>query len=235
VAAINWFGRGECSGKTDMYKVSEDGYLKGCDIASFDIYPVNSPEPEVKDSLWYVAKGIDNLLEWSDYSKPVWCWIETTQIGEDSDRKPTPAEVKSQVWMALIHGASGFGYFCHSFYPVFEEAAPLKDPEMTKEIKAINQQITSLARVLNGLTSKGFATVSSSNSKISVDILTKNSAETDYIFSVAMRPGTTVATFNIEKGNSVEVMGENRTLQVENGKFSDDFSDYAVHIYKITR
>jgi hypothetical protein len=69
VAVTNWAGRGVCRGKTDMYKVSNNGYLKGCDIASFDVYPVNSREEEVKNSLWYVAMGIDNLLEWSDYSK----------------------------------------------------------------------------------------------------------------------------------------------------------------------
>jgi len=234
VSATKWIGRGECSGKTDMYKVSEEGYLKGCDIASFDIYPVNSSEPEVKDSLWYVAKGIDNLHEWSDYEKPVWCWIETTKIGKGSDRKPTSAEVKSQVWMALIHGASGFGYFCHSFYPDFVEAGLLKDTEMVKGVKEINQQITALARVLNSSTLNNFATVSSSNTKVPVDILAKDSGEADYIFSVAMKPGATTATFNIEKGKRIEVIGENRTIKVKNGKFSDDFSDYAVHLYKIT-
>jgi len=235
VSATKWVGRGECSGKTDTYKVSEDGYLKGCDIASFDIYPVNSSEPEVKDSLWYVAKGIDNLLEWSDYLKPVWCWIETTKIGEDSERKPTPAEVKSQVWMALIHGASGFGYFCHSFHPVFEEAGLLKNPEIVKGVKEINQQITALAKVLNSSTLKNFAKVSSSNAKVPVDILTKNSGGADYIFSVAMKPGNTSAIFTIEKGKQVEVIGENRTLKVKNGKFSDDFSDNTVHLYKVIR
>ena len=234
VSATNWFGRGECSGKTEMYKVSNDGYLKGCDIASFDIYPVNSSEPEVKDSLWYVAKGIDNLLEWSDFSKPVWCWIETTKISKDSDRKPTPAEIKSQVWMALIHGASGFGYFCHSFHPEFEEAALLKEPEIKEGIKAINNQVKALARVINGSATKDFASVSSNNSKVPVDILTKNSGGVDYIFSVAMKPGNTTAIFTIEKGKHAEVIGENRTLKVRNGKFSDNFSDYAVHIYKIT-
>lgn len=234
ISATNWFGRGECSGKTAMYKVSKEGYLKGCDIASFDIYPVNSSEPEVKDSLWYVAKGIDNLLEWSNYSRPVWCWIETTRIGEDSERKPTPEEVKSQVWLAIIHGASGFGYFCHSFYPVFEETAPLKDPEMAKGIKAINQQVTELAEVLNSSSTNGFATVLSNNAKVPVDILTKKSGGVDYIFSVAMRPGNSTAIFTIEKGKQVDVIGENRTINVKNGRFSDDFSEYAVHLYKIT-
>lgn len=35
-----------------------NGYLKGCDIGSFDIYPVNSSDKEIKDNLWYVANGM---------------------------------------------------------------------------------------------------------------------------------------------------------------------------------
>lgn len=86
-ANTGWYGRGTCTGKTDMYKVSQNGYLKGCDIASFDIYPVNSGDKETKEALWYVAKGIDNLIEWTDHAKPVWCWIECTRIDEKNLRR----------------------------------------------------------------------------------------------------------------------------------------------------
>jgi hypothetical protein len=233
VSVTNWAGRGTCRGNTDMYKVSNNGYLKGCDIASFDVYPVNSREEEVKGSLWYVAQGIDNLLEWSDYSKPVWCWIETTKISERADRKPTPAEVKSEVWMALIHGATGFGYFCHSFHPKTVDAALLHDPEMIAGVKAINEQVTSLAKILNTNSTSGYATVASSMPSVPVDIMTKKHKGSNYIFAVAMRPGTTTATFTVTGGKKVEVIGENRTLEVKNGQFSDSFSDYAVHLYKI--
>lgn len=233
VAATNWVGRGECKGNTDMYKISENGYLKGCDIASYDIYPVNSPEPEIKDSLWYVAKGVDNLLEWSNHSKPVWCWIETSRIGEEPDRKPTPAEVKSQVWMALIHGVSGFGYFCHSFYPSMVEGDFLRDAEMTKAITEINQQVTELAPVLNSSNSTDFASVTVDKTSIPIHISTKYHNGENYIFAVAMRPGKTNATFKIANGKTLEVLGEDRNIQIENGEFSDSFSDYAVHLYKI--
>ncbi len=232
VAYNEWIGRGDCTGDTNMYKVSGNGYLKGCDIASFDIYPVNSTEKKVQDSLWYVAKGIDNLEKWSEYAKPVWCWIETTRIDENSKRKPTTSEVKSEVWMAIIHGASGIGYFCHSFYPTFVEAALLQDQEMKNEVKKINAQITSVAAVLNSPDTVGIATVESSNPAVPVDILTKRYNNTNYIFAVAMRPGQTHATFTIKEGDEVQVLDEDRTIEVTDGKFTDDFSDYGVHIYK---
>jgi hypothetical protein len=233
VAVTNWAGRGECRGKTDMYKISNNGYLKGCDIASFDVYPVNSREEEVHGSLWYVAKGIDNLEKWSGYSKPVWCWIETTAYGENSPRKPTPKEVKAEVWMALINGASGFGYFCHSFHPKTDAAALLHDEEMIKAVKAINGQVASLARVLNSPNTSGFAMINSSNSSVPIDIMTKNIEDENYIFSVAMRPGQTQAEFQVSEGVEVEVIGENRTIKIKNSKFTDNFSDYDVHLYKI--
>lgn len=235
VAHISYKGRGACTGNIDSYKVSTNGYLKGCDIASFDIYPVNSNYPEISGNLWYVATGIDNLFEWTDHSKPVWCWIETTKYGDKNPRKPTPSEVKSEIWIALIHGANGYGFFCHTFTknPPADEAAFLHDSEMISATKEYNLQVTSLARVLNSPSTKGYATVSSSNKEIPIDIMTKNQGGANYIFSVAMRPGQTTAVFDITAGKNVEVIGENRTIKVKNGKFTDDFSDYAVHLYKI--
>lgn len=94
--------------------------------------------------------------------------------------------------MALIHGATGFGYFCHAFTsqqpsgtPSFAnkiEAAPLFDPEMSEAMKSINQQITSLASVLNSRSTSGYASVSSSNGSVLVDIMTKIRGESIICF-----------------------------------------------------
>jgi hypothetical protein len=233
VSYLNYIGRGECRGDIDKYKISTNGYLKGCDIASFDIYPVNNRDAESQNNLYYVPKGIDSLISWSNNSKPVWCWIECTKIAERNPRKPTTSEVKSEVWMALIHGAKGFGYFCHSFVPPEDEAALLHDTIMLKAVKAINNQVTSLAAVLNSPNTYRYATVSSSNTEVPVDFMTKNNGKENYIFAAGMRCGFTTATFNVTSGNRVEVLGEGRTINITNGKFSDEFSPYGVHLYKI--
>jgi hypothetical protein len=236
VAWANWYGRGTCTGNLDMYKVSNNGYLKGSDLASFDIYPVNNTDTATQNNLWYVAKGIDNLRAWSDDSKPAWCWIETTKIHDaKTSRKPTTAEVKSEVWMALVHGAKGFGYFCHSFVPPQDEAALLHDSNMINAVKVINTQVTSLAPVLNNATTTGYVTVNSTNTTVPVDIMTKNYNNADYIFAIGMRNGFTTATFTVKSGNRAEVIGENRTINIVEGRFSDDYSPYAVHLYKVTQ
>ena len=235
VAWANWYGRGTCTGNTDMYKISNNGYLKGSDLASFDIYPVNNTDTATHNNLWYVAKGIENLIAWSDNSKPAWCWIETTKIHDTKNsRKPTTVEVKSEVWMALIHGAKGFGYFCHSFVAPQDEAALLHDEIMIKAVKAINTQVNLLAPVLNSVNTAGYATVSSTNTSVPVDIMTKNYGNANYIFAVGMRSGFTTVAFNVTSGTRVEVLGENRTINISGGKFMDEFSPYGVHLYKVT-
>jgi hypothetical protein len=233
VSYINYNGRGECRGNIDKYKESTNGYLKGCDLASFDIYPVNNSDAESHNNLWYVPKGIDSLRSWTNYKKPVWCVIECTKIGQRNPRKPTTMEVKSEVWMAIIHGANGYSFFCHSFVTPQDEAALLHDPIMIKSVTAINKQVTSLATVLNSPTTTDYATVTSANKDVPVDIMTKSYGKANYIFSVGMRCGFTTGTFSVKSGSSVEVIGEGRTLKVTDGKFTDEFVPYGVHLYKV--
>ncbi|HET6228290.1 MAG TPA: T9SS type A sorting domain-containing protein, partial [Bacteroidia bacterium] len=125
------------------------------------------------------------------------------------------------------------GYFCHSWQPTLDDAALLNDATMLVAVTKINKDITSLARILNSANTN-FASVSSSDTAVPIDIMTKNDGNTNYLFAVGMRPGTTTATFTVSAGTKAEVIGENRTLTITSGKFTDDFASYAVHLYKIT-
>ncbi|MCC7465067.1 MAG: T9SS type A sorting domain-containing protein [Saprospiraceae bacterium] len=220
-------------GNYETYREQTGGYLAGCDIVCFDIYPVNNADTLTSEKLWYVPKGIDSLLAWAAAPKPTFAWIETTYIDASGNRGPTPAEVKSEVWMAIIHGATGIGYFCHSWTPVFDDAALLHDAVMIDSVRSINAWIDALAPVLNSPTISGYTSVSSSNATIPIHFMTKFYDNATYIFAVAMRPGTTTAAFTVPVGASIEVLGENRQLYESGGQFTDDFSEYGVHIYKI--
>jgi hypothetical protein len=105
---------------------------------------------------------------------------------------------------------------------------------MIQAVKAINTQITSLAPVLNSRNTEGYAVATSSNSAVPVDIMTKKDGQGNYIFAVGMRCGFTTATFSVTSGTIAEVLGEGRTIKITEGKFADEFSPYAVHLYKIT-
>jgi hypothetical protein len=230
VAWDGWYGRGVRTNHPEDYVE----YLKGCDIASFDIYPASHDREEIAGKLWYVPLGVDRLREWTDNRKPVWCCIETTRINNPT-RKPTPREVHSEVWMAIIHGARGLIYFAHQFEPEFIEAGLLADSEMAEMVKSLNAQIQELAPVLHSAQGADDLVVTNSEDSVPVDMLAKRHVGATYVFAVAMRPGSTETTFTLPGlGRArVEVLGEGRTLDARDGAWSDSFGDYAVHLYRV--
>jgi len=229
VAWDGWYGRGVRTNHPEDYAQ----YIEGCDIASFDIYPAVHDRAEVAGNLWYVPFGVDRLREWTGDRKVVWNCIECTRIG-NVNVKPTPHQVKAEVWMALIHGSMGLIYFVHQFEPNFIEAGLLADDEMTQAVTAINKQITDLAPVLNSPSVADVATVSSSSAEVPIDILVKQHEGATYVLAVAMRDGETTGTFAVPgKTGEAEVLGEDRTILVRDGGFADEFGGYDVHLYRI--
>jgi hypothetical protein len=231
VAWDNWYGRGVRTRHPEDYVE----YVKGGDIISFDIYPVVHDKPEVAGNLWFVAQGVSRLRKWTGDKKVVWNCIECTHIGNENV-KPTPEQVHSEVWMSIIHGSRGLIYFVHQFKPKFIEAGIFADPEMTKAVTLLNAQIRDLAPVINSPDVSDAATVASSSADSPVAIMVKKHAGATYVFAVAMRGGKTTATFTVKglAGTAkAEVLGEARGVAVKDGKFTDDFDNYAAHLYKI--
>ncbi|MEN8157058.1 MAG: T9SS type A sorting domain-containing protein [Bacteroidota bacterium] len=228
-------GRGTCASATWMY----EDYMKAADIVTFDIYPVTSKYEMVQGNLWYVPRGVDNLRNWGDDSKPIWAWIETTHIKSPDTIKPTPDQVRAEVWMALIHGARGFGYFCHEWVPTFNEHAWLDDPEMKAAITEINAGVTALAPVLNApALETGVTRELDDIYGIGIDMMVKHLDDTLYILTAGMEDfGSNGATFNIqadtEIASNVIVIGEDRELELTDNSFHDEFDGYAIHLYKI--
>jgi len=229
VAWDNWHGRGVRSRHPEDYPL----YVKGCDIASFDIYPVTHSSPEVAGKLWYVAQGVERLREWTQGRQIVWNCIECTRISHP-ERKPTPEQVRGMVWMSLIHGSMGLIYFVHEWQPKFNESALLSDPVMLAAVTKINRQIAELAPVLNRPTVTEQATAVAKDSPVA--IMMKQYGGATYLFAVAMRETPTHALFTIRGlagQRAVEVLGEDRTRASKDGVFEDDFKSWDVHLYRI--
>jgi hypothetical protein len=226
VSDTTWNGRGTCTGMTAMYA----DYAKGGDILSFDIYPVNGGI-----GLEAVPKGVDNLREWSGYKRPVVADIEGSNI--DDTTRPTPAQIKSEIWMALVHGAAGIQYFCHRFKPTFSETDCLDDATTAAALPGINAQITDLAPVLNTQSVGNGVSVTSSATDKPLDTMLKRYMGATFLFAVEMRSGATKASFALSgfpASAKAEVLGENRSISVTNGAFDDAFENYGVHLYKLT-
>ncbi len=232
VAWDGWYGRGARTNHPEDYAE----YLKGCDIASFDIYPITHPRREITGNLWYVGYGVDRLAQWSQNQKPVWACIETTHISNPA-ALPTPPQVRAEVWMAaLIHGARGIIYFSHEFKPKFIEAGMFAHPEIAAAVKEINAQIQQLAPVLNAPTDKVAATVASSSKDIPIALLCKRTGKSLYVFAIDERDKPASGSFRIAGLNApakINVIGEKRTIEMKEGRFDDQFDGYAAHLYRV--
>jgi hypothetical protein len=233
VAWDNYIGRGVRRNHPEDYPE----YAKGCDIASFDIYPVVHDKPEIAGKLEFVAKGVERLRGWAGPERPVWNCIECTHIS-NTNSKATPQQVRAEVWMSLIHGSRGLIYFVHQFKPAFKEAALLDDPEMLAAVTAINQQIHQLAPVLNSPSITNDVTVKSSDTNAPIAWMLKRRTDATWLFAVNLRNRPTRGTFagaELAAGISAEVLGESRSLKVGAGELVDDFKPYEVHLYRMAQ
>lgn len=230
VAWDRWHGRGVRTNHPEDYPE----YIKGCDIVSFDIYPVAHSHPDVQGQLWYVARGVERLRQWSRPDQIIWNCIECTRIS--STNKATPAQVRAEVWMSLIHGSRGLIYFVHEWKPRFNESALLDDAELLPAVTALNQQIHALAPVLNQPPAQQAVRVTTEPPEVPVAATARRHGGALYVFAVAMRDKPVKATFTLQQTGgaaAVEVLHENRQLPRSNNTFQDSFPGYGVHLYRV--
>jgi hypothetical protein len=219
-----WKGRGRCNGDLKYYDIAAEG----ADILSFDIYPVGSKIPQVKGKLEYVARGVTKLMKLAMPGQTVWNTIEASAL--DPERPATPAEVRSEAWMSLIHGSTGIIYFVHEFTPRLREDAIFGHPKVVEEVTQTNQLIRALAPVLNS------PSVIGKPSAVPIATMMKSYENVLYVFAVAMQNQVCSPRFTISqfRDGLVQVLGEDRSLNISNGSFEDSFVGYGVHIYRIS-
>jgi hypothetical protein len=90
-------------------------YVARADVVGFDLYPI-AAHCKTHISIADVYRGQRDLLALAP-GKPTYQWIETGPIdGRCTRRGPvTPAELRAEVWLAIAGGATGIGYFTHSW------------------------------------------------------------------------------------------------------------------------
>lgn len=243
-----YIGRGATCDQPSRQLNDYPAYIQGADIVSNDSYPKNDGHP-----LWWIGRNVDRLREWANYQKPVWQWIELVNFSNNPGVTLSTDEIKSEVWMTIIHGGLGFGYFVHQFAPVFEEASIFyPEHENVKDaVAAINSQVTALARVLNTPSVANGATVTSSNANAAINFMLKRSGGATFLLAIndlipagstpleetGLPGGPTTGTFTLRDfpaHATALVLGENRQIEIRNGVFQDRFAnDYSFHLYEI--
>jgi hypothetical protein len=224
VADETWPGRGACTGDLGYYGEA----MAQADIVSFDIYPVANDRPQVQGKLEYVARGVARLREREAPGQRVWADIETTGIYGRA--RVTPAQLRAEVWMALVHGATGIVYFAHEWTGGFREDGIFRYPEIVAEVARTNATLRSLARALNGPGHAGGVVGGAP-----VAALVKESDGRLYVLAVAMSTAAATADFALPGIDDAEatVIGEDRSVAVHEGRFADRFAGYGVHLYSL--
>lgn len=203
-------------------------YSEGADIISYDIYPVAN-YPNGEKLLYSVADGIDSLKNWSNNKKPIWIWLEASDIRR-SGSYVTPQQMRAEVWMTIIHGADGIGWFPQAFDPFFWYVIP---PELEVEMTNIAQTLQALAPVIN----------SSERDDVRVSMLTQGRIDVSsriddnklYFFAVNMMNKEVEAEFILPaqySSSRFQVINEDRTVEISQGVFSEHFTPFEVHLYE---
>ena len=147
----------------------------------------------------------------------------------------TAEEMSGAVWGAIIGGARGIAWFDHS--NAFEAGEcggrAFRDcPTQRNYAVAVMDEVRPLATVINQPTLVWDFQAGQMNT------LAKEYDGYLYLFAQpSVFPELGTVTFSLPagvKGTEVEVVGENRTLSVRNGAFSDEFqAEYTHHVYRV--
>src|SRR5262249_28237698 len=95
-------------------------------VSGFDLYPLGHCQTDL--TAVYDAQVQFNALAGK---RPTFQWIETGPIKPSycGGFKMTPGQLKAEVWLAIIGGARGIGFFTHTWTPdhhAFDVSPPLQ-------------------------------------------------------------------------------------------------------------
>lgn len=201
----------------------------------------NMTNAEVRRASNYAAT-VRRMRNLAGHAKPIWGFVElggpwSYNTGTTGSYPfITAPQLRAAVWSCIIGGALGVIYFAHTFSSVGgttgvqRSTAAIYTP-INAMLKSVNAQVTSLAGVLNQPDAVGLV------SATGVDILAKWNNGAPVIIAGSKENANTTPQFTLAGGigTTAVVDGENRSIPIVNGKFSDNFADgNAVHIYRIT-
>lgn len=163
---------------------------------------------------------------------------------------PSAAQIANMLWISIIHGVKGLGYF-----DSFCSEGKFLATETKTALEQFKSDVTSLTAAIAGTPSsslildsgKTYATISSGAARVHATARTLGA--TTYVFASRVKQSsespawpdktnTTNVSFTIPiTGLAAEkvipVYGESRSVVAGDGNITDDFTEYDVHIYQI--
>lgn len=226
--------------------MSVDGYYytdPSCDNAQRTDYQIGSPNNAHCARSASYGNFIKNLRSRDDApGVPLLGFVENGAPNDKTGKTIKPEQMDGAVWSVINNGSNGVIYFNNSFSGPCVSGAVLRDAQnnpngcyktISAQMKTTNAAIQAFAPVLN---TQSYAW----DFKVGVptDTMLKVKDGQAYVFaSVGVNGDSGSRTFTLPSGvsgNTVEVVGEGRSLPVSGGKFTDGFAaEYSHHVYKL--
>ncbi len=222
-------------------------YNPVCDITGLDIYPIGYPPGNhsqfvsTNSEISMVGDYTRWMMEVTEGKKPVWmtlqiCWSGVIKEGKTL-RFPTFPEERYMTYEAIINGARGINYFGGGLPKGLDE----EDTKLGWNWNFWNHVLKSVVSEI-GTKSPLYPALVAPVSKLPVAV--KN-ADIEFctrevgkdIFVLACKRGgkTAEVQFNglPDHATGGDVLFESpRKVQIHNGKFTDWFGPYEVHVYR---
>ena len=202
------------------------GFAAMADMVGFDLYPLNACQSDLS-AVYDAQRAFMKLAG----STPTFQWIETGPIRPTycGGFAMTPDELIAEVWLAVIGGARGIGYFTHVWTPEHNSLA--LSPLMASAIRQTNALLMAVKPGLLG------ATVESDVDSPLVKLVARSGGGRTYVFAINAMRSPNKARIHVPqlRDGLVTVVGEGRTVAVKDHYLSDHFGGLQVNVYVQTQ
>jgi len=220
-------------------------YCRACDIVALDIYPVSVPMGKHSHLPNKEISVVGDYAEWissaADGKKPFWMVLQVCWSGVIPPKHvlvyPTLHQERYMVYQAIIKGARGLLFFGMSV------ALEGRDAELGYNWTFWNEVLRPLLREI-GEGSELHSALLAPDSRMplkaggAADIEFTGREVGAFLYILAAKregPEAEIRFSGLPRriAGDVEVMFEGRTLQAEEGVFTDCFGPNDVHVYKV--
>ncbi|MEN8122745.1 MAG: hypothetical protein ABFS35_20560 [Bacteroidota bacterium] len=228
-------------------------YNNSTDLVAVDVYPVISHGIKPSYALFddglqgdllniypsQVGEYIDKMKTVVDNSKPVFAVLqgfswEMLKPEEERDSNmvlyPTYKQSRFMAYNAIIHGANGILIWGTNYTP---QPSPFIDDlnNVTKELAEM-QEILASKSISNNIEIEYHELGYSVDAGI--EFITKEINDKKYLITVNSDKNPVKVTFSgLNEFKTAKVLKENRNVRITNGKLTDIYAPFDVHIYEM--
>jgi hypothetical protein len=215
-------------------------YCRATDIVGYDLYPVTGwGRPDWVPLILPVTQKLRDL---APARVPVWAILECTtklqwvsqehlnQLGHPHGA--TTPELRAMVWMAIVAGAKGIGYFPHRWDPY--KPCDISE-ELQAEMKRTNRQLKELSPAILGPDVTGKVTVEQAEGE-PVRFLVKRSERDSgpYLFMVNASTALARVQLRISGTKALRDLDSGQTMPLESGRRELSFEPLQVRLLNLT-